>query len=51
MVSAFTTFVAALLLAPVNHYLGLAGLVAVIALAACGCWALGRRLGRIRSAS
>jgi hypothetical protein len=50
MVTAFATFVAALLLAPVNHYLGLGGLVAVIALAALGCWALGRRVGRLRSA-
>jgi hypothetical protein len=50
MVSAFTTFVAALLLAPVNHYLGLAGLAMVIFLAAVGCWALGRRLGRLRGA-
>lgn len=51
MVSAFATFVAALLLAPVNHYFGLAGLAVVIALAAGGCWGLGRRLGRLRSAS
>ena len=50
MVSAFATFVAALLLAPVNHYFGLAGLVVVIALATAGCWGLGRRLGRLRGA-
>ena len=50
MVSGFTTFVAALLLAPVNHYLGLAGLVVVIAVAAAGCWALGRQLSRLRGA-
>jgi hypothetical protein len=48
MVTAFATFVAALLLAPVNHYFGLAGLAGVIILAAGGCWALGRRLGRLR---
>ena len=51
MVSAFATFVAALLLAPVNHYFGLAGLAVVIALAAGGCWGLGRRLGRLRGGS
>jgi len=50
MVTAFATFVAALLLAPVNHYLGLGGLVVVIALAAIGCWALGRQISRLRSA-
>jgi hypothetical protein len=50
MVSALATFVVALLCAPVNHYLGLAGLAMVICLAALGCWALGRRLGRLRGA-
>jgi hypothetical protein len=48
MVTAFATFVMALLLAPVNELGGPAALAAVALLGGTGAWALGRRAMRLR---
>jgi len=49
MVTAFTVFVVALLLAPVNEWFGPAGLGATAVLTAVGAWALGRRVRQLRA--
>ncbi len=51
MVTAFTVFVVALLLAPVNELLGPAGLGGVAVLAGLGAWALRRRALRLRGSA
>lgn len=48
MVTAFATFVMALLLAPVNELGGIAGLALVAILCGVGALALGRRVTRLR---
>lgn len=48
MVTAFATFVMALLLAPVNELGGPVGLALVATVCAGGAWALGRRIHRLR---
>ena len=50
MVTAFAVFVAGLLLAPVNAWLGPAGVGAVALVALLAAWALGRRVLRLREA-
>lgn len=49
MVTAFATFVMALLLAPVNELAGPVGLALVAAACGAGAWGLGRRTRRLRA--
>ena len=51
MVTAFATFVMALLLAPVNELGGPGGLAVVAAACGSGAWAFGRRIRRLRAGS
>jgi len=48
MVTAFATFVLALLMAPVNEFGGPVGLAIAALLCGAAAWALGRRIARLR---